>query len=437
MKLLKVTPFNSLAYSLILLGVIGIIEIGYKTSGGILARLGYLLLPLSFIIFVHCSWRYIKFKKLWQKFTRSYRRRSKFYLLLITLLALYGFLRGNPRPQVFTEFFTMFSCGIFMILGADDEVFEFVVRLATVLFWMGVILTFSTLNIPHWHAELSSGESLAGADLRYTNTVAYLFRSYVALGLPLFLYSLQAGKSGWRYFQFLSVVGYIAIFSVIFKFRSSVFLCFMVLFIHLFFYAKRGKGVSAAFVAVKKMKWILFILLFVSAYYYWSNTQSGSVMVERFSSYNFYGNNLLSSMFGYRWPESERMFEKLGVEILWGRGMGGGFDLGGMFGIQRNDSVWQSVHIGWFVFLLKGGVPLFVLVLSFWFSIIAKKSKLWLVHSNNVVSRNWCLIVFITWWLNPIAINFSFAFMLGVTFMMLGRGGLLTRPVSYVGRTVT
>ena len=109
---------------------------------------------------------------------------------------------------------------------------------------------------------------------------------------------------------------------------------------------------------------------------FWIDTNQGQVFIERLNSLNN------SGLLATRLPETSRYFEQMGPEWLWGRGLGGSYDLGGLFGLRHSsliDSNWQVVHIGWLIFTLKGGIPLIIVVLSFfvsWFKDLINGKKI-------------------------------------------------------------
>ena len=398
--------YKSFRYSLILLAILPFLEIGWKSAGDTFAFVGYIALPLVFLFFAYNSFYYIKFNHLTRLMTTSHLFRVRLYLLLVSFLVLYGLVRGNSFSVTLSQAFLYFTFGFFLVLGVDDRVCNLTFNIASVSICLSAICALFTLNIK---SSIPSYDPFAGEDMRFTDSFAFQFHPFFILCLPVFLFGWVSKIIWWKNLKAASLLPYLFFELVIFKFRSSLFMMAMVFIVALLMPSSLKT----------KIKFIILMSIVFCGVLFWFDTQNGIVFIERMGQFGSTG------MVGYRWPESQRFFDEVGYEWLWGRGIGGGFNLGNLFHMASfvDDSNWQILHIGWFTFLLKGGIPFLLITLSFWIAGIRQKYQWSLENKYNVVAKFWCPIMFVIWLLNPFLQNFSAAFVLGLTFLLLARFG--------------
>lgn len=411
--------FKHLKLSMFIIAALPFLEIGWKTARGMWANIGYVFLPFAFMTFVYNAVRYIKVGQLFKRLTIGHHRRVQLYMALLIIITFYGLIRGNEIQITISQAMFFFSLGFFLVLGADDRVCDVTFKIATVMIWLAAIFATLTFNIHSYDVDLASWEDVAGSNMRYESSLAIKFHVIFGLGLPLFLHGWLVSKSWWGRLQMLALVPFLVFDLFIFKYRGSLFMVAMVL-------------VAALLMPVGKKRKFVLIIGSVVCFFglcLWLHTQGGGVFSERLLEYEQKGTGIISGMFEYRWPESERFFEETGIECLWGRGIGGGFDLGGMFLSSGYDSNWQVLHIGWLTFMLKGGIPFLLIMLSFWLAGLGKKNRLWMKNIHNIIAKLWCPIIFAIWLLNPITMNYSSTFIQGLTFLLLARFGQRQRVI--------
>lgn len=415
-KFIKRKRFKGFRYSFLLLALLPFFEICWKSGGNSFAFIGYIFLPIVFLLFAYNAFYYITLNHLKNLMTTNHFNRVRLYFILLSILVLYGLLRGNVLNVTLSQAFIFFSFGIFLLLGVDDKICDLVFNIATVSVWLAAFCALFTLNI---HSYIPSWDPFAGEDMRFRDTLAFEFHPFFSLCLPLFLLGWIKPKSSRSYFQMAAILPFLFFEVLTFKNRGALFASAMV-FIAALMMPTTSK---------KKLKLVIFVVVLFCGLLIWFTTQNGIVFLERMGQF---GN---TGIVGYRWPESQIFFKDVGYEWLWGRGIGGGFNLRGTFNMAAfvNDSNWQVLHFGWFTFLLKGGIPFLLITLSFWFAGLGRNNISWLENKYNIVAKFWCPILFVIWSANPLALNFSQAITEGITFLLLARFGMRKKRFNLKG----
>lgn len=406
-KHLAPVSYNVMYAGLFMLVATSFLEVLWKANpGSIFKKAAYILYPASFFFFFIGSLFYIFKQKLAFLFTKMHLIKILFFNFLLFILLMYGLIRGNNPNALIHNVMFYFSMSIFLILGADDRLFHSIIKFFTFVCWMAIIMCLLTYDIPFNSNVLNSQVSAAGDDQRFIDTIAYnFFRLPTYFALPLFIYGWTEKKSLWHYLQILSIVGFLSVNLMIFKFRGALVFSLMVAFAAIVVPGRLARKLKMVFLAV-------IAIFFVIG---WLNTESGSVFLQRAESFN-----KSEEVVAYRAPESERYFQVMGYEWLWGRGLGGTF--------RYDNSEWgrnrTGVHIGWITLTLHGGLPLLFLTLSFylpWFN----KHKYRFVHDPYYTTAwLWIPISFLDWIVNPITIHAAYIPVAGLIFLLLARFGL-------------
>lgn len=124
----------------------------------------------------------------------------------------------------------------------------------------------------------------------------------------------------------------------------------------------------------------------------------------------------------YRLPESKIYFKQLGYEWVWGRGLGGTFNLGGLFGRGETEKHWPGVHIGWITFTLKGGIFFLLSTLALFLAVF-QRDNFQKNDAYQLVAFCWIPVFFVNWLVNPVVLNTSGVIIYGLTFVLLARFG--------------
>ncbi len=389
-------------------GATALCEYFWKGRSDIAAKLGYVLFPGFFFSFIYFGTKYIFKKRLDLLCTAAHRLKVYLYFSVLTISLFVGLFRGNNLSFMMNEVILFYSLGLFLILAVDEKFCDQVFKLSTIIFWVAFLGGLLTLYSLSYTADFMPEDTIEGGDERFTRSAAYYFyRPFLILGLPLFLYGWISVKSMWKYFQIWSLLGF-ALFDVFFfKHRGS--LVFIGLSLFAVFLTIRFKG--------QWFKFLGFAFCFLFLVLAWLNSESGEVFISRMNDFN----NL--SVTENRLPETRRYFDQMGYEWLWGRGLGGGYNLGGLFGSYLQDEDWQTIHIGWLVFTLKGGLPLLIIMLMFFGSWIKKQKFSENLNVFDMTAYYWIPILFLIWSVTPIELSASSVSVLGLSFLMLGRFG--------------
>lgn len=372
--------------------------------------LGYVVYPISFFVFASGSITYIIRQRLWQQCTRGHWVRVLLYTFLLTALLMYGLIQGNILTDLAHEAMLLYALGIFLVLGTDDKVCHSIIRYSTVVFWVAFIMCLLTYDIRLISADLNSFAGDLDNQGRYTDSVAYMFfRPFTSLGLPLFIHGWLEKKSRWHYLQILSLVGFLMVNVIIFKFRGALVLSALVVVAAILM----RTGIA------RKLKILLLAMAAIIIVLGWMSTKDGSLYTKRVARFNE-----TEKAVKYRTPESERYFKVMGYEWLWGRGVGGTY--------QYSDTDWgrnrSGVHIGWITFTLIGGLPLLIIMLTFFGAWISLKRRRFKHDQYYTAAWFWIPIFFADWLVNPIVLNVTQIPVYGLTFLLMARFG--KRPMT-------
>jgi hypothetical protein len=405
-----VNSFKNLLWAMSFLIIALLCEVLWKgTFGFSVPRASYYILPAAFLIFVYCSVKYILIRRLPLLCTKGHWLRIRLYFIFLTGLFLYGLLRENVTNYIFIETILFFSLGIFLVLGVDDRVCRRFFKVLTVAFWLAFVLSLFTINVIANSVDLGHYANVEGTDSRYISSAAYTyFRPFLDLGLPLFIFGCASKlNSRWKLLQLLSLIGYLVFNVMVYKFRGAFSLALLATFAAFFI-----PGAVA-----KKIKLAGSVLLCGILIWSWLQTESGIVFHDRMYQFGRTG------VIDYRLPETKRYFEEMGNEWLWGRGLGGTFDLGGMFGRGIVERTWPTVHIGWLVFTLKGGAFFLYIIISFFLAGFHRRNYQQKYDPYILTARLWLPIFFANWFVNPVDMSVAYVPVYGLSFILLARFG--------------
>lgn len=324
------------------------------------------------------------------------------YTFILTVLLVYGLMRGNTANLIVHESMLCYSLGIFLVLGTDDKVCRSIIKYSTVVFWVAFVLCILTYDIRSISADINY---VADNEGRYTTSIAYMFfRPFIILGLPLFIHGWLEKNSRWHYLQILTLPAYLLINVMMFKFRGALVLSGLVAIAAILMHTSIARKLKILFLA---MVAIVFVLG-------WISTKGGVQFSERMERFN-----KTNDIVEYRLPESEKYFKVMGYEWLWGRGLGGTY--------KYNNTDWgrnrEGLHIGWVTYTLIGGIPLLIIMLTFFGAWIRKKRQRFQRDRYYTVAWFWIPISFVDWLVNPISMHVSYILVYGLTFMLMARFG--------------
>ena len=405
-------------FGLLFYAAVSFCEVFWKSSSNpVLLRAGYFFYPISCIIFFSLCLSHIGRNKLYLLCKKGHLGRIKLYLFLLTMLALYGLVRGNSVTLIVHELILLYSFALFLILGADEKVCQVMMEAMTIVFWAAFILSLLTFNIRGPGAVFLLAESEEqgyGLYGRYASSIAYeFFRPFIELALPLFIYGWKERTNKFHSLQVWSIVGYLIIEVAIFKFRGVLAFAAMVVMAALLMPSS----------IKQKMKLLFLTFIVILAASGWLLTKGGEIFTSRMKDFD-----KSNKVVQYRLPETLYYFHAMGYEWLWGRGVGGTFYGHITNKVDDPRNMREGVHIGWVTFTLVGGLPLLFIVLTFFAAGVRKNRRRMRNEPYYVVARLWRPICFVNWVVNPISLGASYVPIYGLTFLLLAQLG--KRPVS-------
>jgi hypothetical protein len=317
---------------------------------------------------------------------------------------------------IIRELIFLYSLAIFLILGVDERVTHFTMKFLTVVFWAAFILSLLTFNIRSPESDIFAAASMEkgyGLYDRHVDSIAYaFFRPFIDLALPLFIRGWLERTNRWHYLQILSLVGYLVINVGLYKFRGALVFSALVAIAALVM----PSGIA------RKIKLICITLIVILLASSWLVTKEGDVFTGRVKEFD-----KSNKVVGYRSPEVVYYFRIMDNDWLWGRGLGGTFFA--RWSLKANDpvNIRSGVHVGWLSFTLFGGLPLLLIMLTF-FAAGIKKDKRKRRDPYYIIARLWVPIVFVDWLVNPLELGLAYLPVYGLTFLLLAQFG--KRPVS-------
>jgi len=401
--------FRGVCFSLLFLITVSFCDVLWKSlHNSSFQKAGYFLYPFSFLVFLLSGIVSIVRHKLYLlECTRGHLARVVLYTFLLTALLLYALVRGNMINAVIHEVILFYSFAIFLILGVNDSACRSIIKLLTIVFWSAFILSLLTFTIVGPSAGvIPEIEDNYG---RYRNSIAYgYFRPFIQLGLPLFICGWLERTSRWHYLQILSLVGYLVINVILFKFRGALALSVIVVLVALVMPSSISQK-------LKLLCLTLIIVIFASS---WIYTGDGVIFMKRLNKFDD-----SNKVVDYRLPETKAYFEKMGYEWLWGRGLGGTFYGRVTFNPKDPINMRTGVHIGWVSVTLKGGVPLLFTMLTFFGAWIRKNKKGLQRAPYYTAAKFWIPIFFVNWLVNPISFHAVNVSVYGLSFLLMAQFG--------------
>ncbi len=309
---------------------------------------------LTFICMVSGVCLYVPYIFYSAPFTKSFRRKITWWFLAIFVLFIMGYLRTNSIFSALSEFLVFTYLGIFFVLAGDDIFWHQLLKHLTLLFYLGVfliLLFFNTPLSPIVHDNPNSFLENNETSLRFTWSIGYYLRPLISIGILIGMAGMVRPKLDYmKGIQIASLLFYFFIEVGIFKFRSQSIIAMLT--IASFYLLKPLLSQK-----IRPSKNSLFLFLSILAFGVFINTQSWRQFKERTTG-GPSGQGILTS----RIQEATAFFNDIGIDILWGRGLGGGFNASDVFWDAAN---WTTLHFGILIFVLKGGLVFLIFFLSF------------------------------------------------------------------------
>jgi hypothetical protein len=305
--------------------------------------------------------------------------------------------------------------GVFLLLGVDDRVWYGLDKHLTVVCYVGaaLIVLYYQEPLPEFYGVhigdlLEPGEPLI--NFRSTNSTAILLRPLIGPALLLGMRGLVRRDGGvWRIAQIAALPVFFACEVGIFKFRSEAIFCALTIISFLLLRPLLEKRLRPT------MSVILLSVALLGLGYYVST-----------ESFQLFANRQVVETTGpldYRLQELEACRTDLGWQLLVGRGLGGTFDVSSVrVGVEGADK-WMTLHFGLAVLMLKGGVLLLAMFLSFVLPGLWVRGRSWYANPLNLTAALLVPIYLISFIINPIALSPDALLSILPAMMILSRFG--------------
>lgn len=374
----------------------------------------YVAFPLAFVCFAHAAWLLHRKHRIMSMMTRGHRIRVFIWFSLCVLYCIYGVCYGNPTMFIVKESLWFFMTVVFLIAGVNERIWYVLDKPATVVFYLSIIifaLTYDTISPVKDIVE--GAQSLDGS--RYTNTVGYLFRPFISMGAFLTVWGVVNSRNWkWRLAQGGALIFQLAANVLFFKFRSEavygIVVVVMLLFVRPLLERRLRFGVTA-------LLSVSIVVAFLVAY----QTEQFHGFIDRlfFHSADTGGGVTSSRDYEYQLYRSV-----VGNDFYIGRGIGGGFEAGRLFGSDHAHH-WKTLHYGIMVFTLKGGVLMFLSFCSFVLAGLRIRSVNWYRNPCNLTAALLLPLFIFQFCMNPFALTPEHGCRYALIMMCLARFGRL------------
>jgi hypothetical protein len=296
--------------------------------------------------------------------------------VLIVLLTGYGLLRGEAIYWIAADMwiFLIFLC--FVALGRHDEVWDDLMRMLVVLFWIGfglVLLGLGRVGSGSWDVGITGG-AIQDIGERGTGTAAYDIRYVLWLWPILFAWGYLQAPAGPMKLAALAVApACLALQIVSFKFRADVGLIMLeVVTVVVVLPALQRK--------LKPVTAVLVVLGLLIAFGALAGSQAMVQFTSRFAE---------EGKFGFRIAEFEAFTGDMNpVEYIFGRGMGGSYLPSVTTADVAKVGVSRGFHMGILFPLLKGGLILWLLYAAFFAKAFWVKPPGWYGNPRNAIAMS-------------------------------------------------
>jgi len=328
-------------------------------------------------------------------YAKSYQTRFLLFVLALAPMLVNGIFRGNGVFHLGTElgFFLLFA--FFLLIGGHDRVWHVIDRPMTIMVYVAFVLMLifkETVAFPH------IGDSY-DANLRFTNTVAYGLRPMMVPAIFIFIWGCVNRRARlWKSLQIGTIVPLLVSEVGLFQFRSALGVILLavalILVLYPFLQRRRIRAVNYIFMCI--MAIIAFGVFLQSDY--WDGFMN---RVDHTRAHQ-------TSIFASRQFELEVFLSEMGLDVIWGRGLGGSFDASSVYLRQDNSDRWRTVHFGIFSLVLRGGYLFLALILSFFLPVLRRKHPLWYDNPCNIASVLFIPLILANLLMAPFLVSLSF-----------------------------
>ena len=352
-----------------------------------------------FLLFAAGARRYLNYRGVWQMANPGHRFRVVLWLITIVILTILGVALKNRLPVVGKEAIILFVMGISLILGCDDLAWQKLEKPLVVMFYVALVIVIWGRNIAAvttTYTGTEGGGAAYSVGSRAISTLASNLKPLMGAGLFLGAIGMVRPKTDiWRFLELFAIPASFVVFVGIFKFRGALVSIGLLIMTYLLV-----RPVLEGKMRVKLSAFLMVCILIGGAYFV--TTKAFEILSSRFTQYTEYSEEegALSS----RLHELELFRKDIGMWWVPGRGIGGTFSTGGAaYGDSGYE--WGTLHFGVLGFLLKGGVWMFMLFLSFIITCLKIKPRQWYQNPYNMAATLMLPVLMVRFFLNPIGLG--------------------------------
>jgi len=282
----------------------------------------------------------------------------------------------NASRAVLKEFGGFLTLIAMLWLGRYDQVWEALRRPIVVIFYTSLVLILLTYRTPA--AVLTTEGFVAGKNLdapRALDTMAYSIRNIIDIGPLLFGWGISSKKKDiWRLLMIAALGVYVAIDALLFEFRAAALGAMFVVCVYVAVTPlMRVRIPVGPILGVLALAGIGLVIA--------SQTQSFNNLIRRFEQ----PGGILDS----RFDEARSFFDDMSsVDLAIGRGFAAtyhGPDWAPM-SEYNGRRIWGFIHFGFLGLVLRGGLPLLLLMASFAVPYVLRKPHGWYDNEYNVAA---------------------------------------------------
>ena len=305
--------------------------------------------------------------------TRTYQTQYSVFLLALGLMLINGYLRRNELFHLGTElgFFLIFA--FFLLVGGHDRVWHVIDRPMTIM----VYITFALMITFRDTIASQLMDTAYDPNLRLTNTIAYGLRPMMVPAIYIFIWGcVNMRNRFWKVLQICTIVPLLVTEVGFFQFRSALGVILLAIVLVLLVYPLLQHR------RIRPANYILVVLIALIGFGFLIQSDFWIGFIERIQHTRYHQ----TSIFASRQVELDVFFRQMGPDVIWGRGLGGSFDASSVFIRQENADRWRTVHYGIFSLVLRGGLPFFALILTFFLPAFRRKPQSWYDNPCNTAS---------------------------------------------------
>jgi hypothetical protein len=352
------------------------------------------VLSLLLLAAVTRLWIYVRGNCLRPVLWHAFPARLGILTVWVAWLTAWGLFRGNFVSETFKEVVSFLLLILLAQLATYDEVWRGLRKPLTWFVYLGFIAILLTVRMPGIDTTWGGSTDISIDWVpRNEGTIGFFMRGMATPGLLLCAWGLVQRRTDW--WRLLAIGGLIIYFTVhvmLFEFRGAVVTIAAVLFVFLLLTPIiRGSIPLGTVTLLVLVGCVTFIIV--------SRTYAFEHLLSRFGQGQY---------FRARITEAQALFTDMGpLDLLVGRGIGAWYEgpyWAPVF-VYNGHRMWAATHFGILGFVLRGGFPLLLFMLTFALPIFGPKPRAWYQVDINLAAIVLAPALLLDMTLNPMILN--------------------------------